>query len=775
MSTRCLIPVLLLSAGARLAAAQSLGYDLLEVNASPGPLNPGVAHTFVPVTDAPSEATGASVADVNNDGFEDLFLCNTEGFPDLLYINNGDGTFTESAAAYGVQETAKRRGNSLFFDLDNDGDLDLITFGYPGDTGSVINLDLFSLFRNDGAPSYHFTDITASSGGFVLGPTTDDNTLGIPGGAAVGDYDRDGFLDVVVTYWNDNTHEGTFGHDQLRLWHNVPNPNPPGPGQLDYTPRLLVDATLGAGLDSIGEAQSWMPTFLDFDRDGWPDLHLCVDGGPDHLRMNNKNGTFGPNIATTVGLNYNAAGAAGYGNEMGVALGDYDNDGDLDIYLTNLGIAAITNKADAFYRNDSNLAIGGTGLKYTYIGGLIGIKTTLQQGFGWGTSFADLDNDGDEDLLTARGSGTNLEQNWVERNLYPTKTSDGKSVTIENVSASLPSFSGLGTALTNSRALVCFDYDNDGDVDVVCTRSAQTNPPPVGNLNTSVFLNTLSTDKVALEVDLVNSGGSLNTVGAREFVRTGGVTGTVQMAEVFAGTSYLSQEPARLHFGLAHVPGADWLAIRWFDGTQQVVRGDSGPPMVGLRTVVHAAHDDTGDLDGDGDTDATDLALFITGLANPAAVDAVSPNWPWKQMADADGNGLRDKRDFALLRTKVGGPFADLGNGLAGFSGVPVLTGSGPLTASSPVTLTISNARPSTNWWLIVGFDLLVKNFKGGLLVPSVNLIVGPLPTLGGTLPLSDTWPALPPGLQIFFQAWVQDSAGPSGFAASNALGALTP
>ncbi|MBM3984480.1 MAG: CRTAC1 family protein [Planctomycetes bacterium] len=752
--------------------AQVPAFDLVETNAVAGPQHPGINYQHWPVYSAPPEASGVAVADVNGDTWLDLFFCGTEGRANELYINDGDGTYTESAAAYGVQETTKRRGNALFFDFDNDGDLDLATFGYPG-MGAPINLDLYTLFRNDGAAnSFHFTDITAACGGFALAATTDDTTLGVPGGAAAADYDRNGFIDLVVTYWNNNTHSGNYGHDQVRLWQNVPNPAPDG-GQPDYTPRLLQDATLTAGLAGLGSAENWVPNFADLDLDGWPDLHVDVEAGPDELRMNQQDGTFGPNIATTVGLNFNMNPPSPWGNEMGASFADYDNDGDLDVYVTNSSLAAGPTKADGFYRNDTDLSLGGGGLDFTNIGPVTGTDTTT--GIGWGVNFGDLDNDGDKELLTIRGLGFSTAPNYVWLNAFPALEADGVSVKIDDVSASVDEFSDLSGTWDNGRSLALFDCDNDGDLDAVYTRSALSNPPPSGNRKAAFFVNTLPAGNAWLQLALVGNGGSLNTVGARIWARTGGAGGPVQMNEVSIGCSFLSQEPDRQHFGLGASAEADWVAIRWLDGSVQVLTA-AADNLSGLQTVNRSSQDDTGDLDGDGDADPLDLILLQTGIADEAAADAASPLWPWRQTGDLDGNGLLDSRDEDLLHDQLAAQFTDLGNALAGTTGLPTLQGLGPLQAGSAISLTLANAKPSTSWWLIIGFAQINAPFKGGVLVPSANLVIGPLPTLGGSLPLIDTWPAgLPSGLALYFQGWISDAAGPKGFAASNGVKALVP
>ena len=763
------------------ASATAQTFDLVEINRSPNPDHPGIGFVFFSETGNLAEATGVSVGDVDNDGFEDVMFVGTAGRPNELYINQGDGTFIDEAAARGVDEPSRRRGCSLLIDYDNDGDLDILTFGFPGLTGNI-DLDLYSLFRNNGAPAYDFVDVTASAGAFALGAASESTTLGLPGGSISADVDGDGYLDVLAVYWfQHHSHSNTEDKDQFRLWMSEPNPTP-DQGQPDYSPRVFVDRTLEAGLDGLGY-ENWMPVFLDVDRDGDQDLHLDVELGEDLMLLNDGDGVFGPNVATAVGLNYNAPSeipSGDWGNEMGVAVGDMDNDGDLDLYLTNPGGPQGAHKEDALYRNDSDLSDGGDGLSFLHVGPEVGM-TQVVWGAGWGTVFADMDNDGDVDLMSARGF-VNPAVNTLYLNLFPS-TTPGGNVAWQEANGMVPDFSRVGQTKDVARGLVALDYDNDGDLDVINTRSRSGANPPGEEHQAGVFRNTLIEDSPSgapwLQVDLIENGGSRNVVGARVFVRAGGVGGVVQTRELRAGVSYLCQESTRAHFGLGAASSADWVAVRWADGTLGVVTASqvtlSGRVAVDRSTV---SIDSTGDLDGDGDADCDDLAAFTLGRANPAALDALVAQWPWRIAGDADYNGLLDARDFALLRERVGGAWCDVGGALAGAAGEPSLTGSGALIGGAPMSIALSNARPGSLTWIVVGFSPLQSaGFFGGVLVPHPDLVIGPIPTsASGDLVLGAPWPAgLPSGFQMTFQTWTDDPAGPVGLSASNGLSALTP
>jgi hypothetical protein len=141
----------------------------------------------------------------------------------------------------------------------------------------------------------------------------------------------------------------------------------------------------------------------------------------------------------------------------------------------------------------------------------------------------------------------------------------------------------------------------------------------------------------------------------------------------------------------------------------------------------------------------------------------------WFDNSDPDG-------DLAVQLTIVG-TWKSVGSALAGTAGLPTLTGSGLLLSGDAVTLSLASARPNASSWLIVGFSAANLPFKGGVLVPSPDLVLGPFPTSGaGQLVLPGTWPTGLPGLLTFwFQSWIQDPVGPVGFAASNGVTCLTP
>ncbi len=646
--------------GAVSAAAQvgPLPFDLIDVADNPAASDHcGITFSYFDLDPTAHEETGGvSAADFDGDGLLDLFLPNNKGRPNRLYRNLGNGTFVDVAAARGVDDSASAGSSALFIDYDQDGDLDLLVISHLGHPTLVLGPH-FRLFRNRGAAGgYSFTNVTASAG-FVLGPTTKATNWGWVSGVCAGDYNHDGWSDLFIS-WNGSGNS----QDQWRLMRNAPNPVPGDPGDPAYTPRIFIDVTPGSGLEGEYGGNPWQPMFWDVNRDGWPDLHIAQDFTLDLMFINNKNGTF-TNVATGVGLNGDPP---EFRNEMGTALGDPDQDLDHDLHTTNIG------NLDRFYRNDSYKLQ----LSFTDIAQETGLNTST---FGWGTIFADLDNDGDLDHANVTGfeHDTGLQySNLVHLNLYPETFGEARYVAWADVSAQVPDFSKLQTTFGDSaRGLISLDYDLDGDLDVVVTRN---------HSKAGVFKNTLSSPDRWLQVDVVNSGGSLDITGTRVYLRHHRET---LLREVFTGSSYLCQEPSRLHFGLGQptyedvvsttgtttstVSGSSassllgqastqtlgppavgglkgairptWLVVRWRDGACQIVMD---PGQNALLTIVRSGVDDTGDINADGHLTSEDEALLLLAIEDLSAFEAAYPASPGCIVGDVNDDGVVDSDDL---------------------------------------------------------------------------------------------------------------------------------
>jgi len=656
--SRLLLIVLLLGAAAVPLAAQPLPGNLIDVTVDPGaPDWCGISHLYTLISPEFTQMGGASCADFDNDGWVDVFLPGNLGENNKLYRNLGNGSFVDVADSRGVTDPATATASGLLIDYDNDGDLDLVTGGHAGNAGSPVG-PLMRLFRNGGeASGFTFEDVSDTAG-FALAATTWPTSRGWQGGLAAGDYDLDGFLDVFGTWWWDNADLNMW-----RLFHSVPNRAPGNSSDPGWTPRVFMDATIESGLDFPFAGAPWQPRFMDVDRDGWPDLHVAIDFDLDYMFRNNGDGTF-----TDVAADYNLNGVPPEErNEMGSARGDVDNDGDFDLHLTNLF------EADRFYRNDSN----PSGSVYVDVALQTGLNTSA---WGWGTIFFDFDNDGDLDHAAV--SGFKLPTvlpyyNSFNINLYPQTYADGITVKWQNAMIHVPQFSKIFTAQGDAaRGLTWLDYDNDGDLDLVVTRHQDT---------TAVYRNTLASPNRWLQVDLEETGGSLNTVGATVWVKT---SDRVQMREVVAGSSFLCQEPPRLHFGLGPAPDPGtwvsgpgtaptvaargtalagplgpgkspagvqppatahldpaWLVVRWLDGSMQIVKS---PGANRILTVARGPVNDAGDMNADGHLTAEDEVLLLLAIADPQGFAAAYPGSPGLVVGDLDGNGFVEAADHAL-------------------------------------------------------------------------------------------------------------------------------
>ena len=310
------------------------------------------------------EMGGVAAGDYDRDGWIDLYVVRGNVGPNLLFHNRGDGTFEEVGAAAGVQLPFGIGSGPTFADVDGDGWLDLLVLG-DDDVAPV-------LFHNQGDGT--FVNVTAASGLVLPGPSFS---------AAFGDYDRDGDLDLAVARWGNL---------------NLP---PAAPGSLWRNDGgVFVDVSQAAGLplflsrtDPILQLQkmtlSFTPNFVDIDSDGWPDLLMTGDFASSTVLRNRGDGTFAD--ATTSVITDE--------NGMGAAIGDVDNDGDLDWFVSSIwdpnriveghwGISG-----NRLYRNDG---AGGFSDATDAAGVRIGY-------WGWGSTLFDVDDDGDLDLFHVNG------------------------------------------------------------------------------------------------------------------------------------------------------------------------------------------------------------------------------------------------------------------------------------------------------------------------------------------------------------------------------------
>ena len=516
--------------------------------------NGATPHKYFPET----AGGGGMFWDFDDDGFLDIYLVNSGWVVDedrekpvfnALYHNTGAGRLAETAARAGVGDAGYGMGCAAG-DYDNDGDPDLFVTNYGPN----------SFFRNDGAsqPSGHVSFAEVSQGLEVA-----DGRWGT--GSAFADYDRDGDLDLYVANYVDYVPKRDVGA-------SVPNlpaqdlasydgdiPAYPHPGAFRGSADILYrndgdsgfrDVTRDAGVYN-GKGKGLGVVFGDCNGDGWPDLYVANDLVRNFLFMNKGDGSF-EEVALRAGTSFGQDGKVEAG--MGADFGDYDNDGDLDITVTNF-----QKEPNSLYRNEGN----GFFANETFASG-IGLISLPPLGFG--TGFFDYDNDGLLDLFVANGhvldnvelfdrSTTYPQANQLLRNLGPGKY--GK-FTFADVSAA----SGPGMQLVQpSRGSATGDYDNDGDLDLLVVNLGEP----------AVLLRNDGGNRgnwLAIEAEGVAS--NRDGIGARIRVVSGGL---VQTREVRGSRSYLSQSDLRVHFGLGERTHVDSILISWPAGGSDLVTG----------------------------------------------------------------------------------------------------------------------------------------------------------------------------------------------------------
>ena len=484
-----------------------------------------------------SMSGGVALFDFDNDGLVDIYLTDSltvETARDplaarsALYRNLGHMRFQDVTERSGLAHPGWAMGVCTA-DVDADGWEDVYVTG----------LGRNYLFRNnhDGT----FTDVAEKAG--VTGG-------GWSAGCGFADYDRDGRLDLFVSRYVkiDLDHLPEFGKGKTCEYRGVPvQCGPRGlPGESDLLFHndgngRFTEVGDKAGVRDPREHYGLGIAWFDYNRDGWPDLYVANDSGPNYLYENRRDGTF-KEVAFPLGVAVSEDGAEQ--GSMGVAVGDYDNVGRPSLFVTNFA-----EEYNALYHNDGD--------HFTDVSFRSQTAPSSLPYVGWGTAFFDYDNDGLLDLVAVNGhvypqldrSRAGAAAGYRQRALLYHNRGDG---TFDEVAAS------LGPALTEervSRGLAVGDLDNDGRLDLVVNdldgrpQVLHDEREPAGNW---------------LLVKLRGKGGNTDAVGAVVTLKAGTRT---QTRLVRSGTSYLSQDDMRAHFGLGADQQADSLEVLWPDGT----------------------------------------------------------------------------------------------------------------------------------------------------------------------------------------------------------------
>lgn len=488
--------------------------------------------------------SGAAWGDFDDDGWLDLAITNEIGPLGLtdaqrlaspararLYHNNHDGTFTDVSDAAGI--TFRGWGMAASWaDYDNDGQLDLLLTAYGHNV----------LYHNDG--NGHFSDRSTETGiGKFEGFWT---------GAAWGDYDRDGRLDLYVTGYVKYSRQPNAAAPGIIEIENPASINPssfPGERNLLFhnTGRgAFTERAVAAGVDNPS-GRGLSATWIDLDEDGWLDLYVGNDVSDNVLYRNRHDGTFA-DIS-------HAARIADYRSSMGIAVGDWNGDGRQDLFLTHWlaqGNALYDNVPPFGPRTRESSPVIFVDESDRYGLGQISLDYV-----GWGTSFVDYDLDGKPDLFVVNGS-------TLQRRDDPTQLVPMRSQLFWNRDATegffdVSSVSGDFFKLPfNGRGAAFADYDNDGDVDAIVT---------VNGGAPHLLRNDGGNRNHWLQVELRGTKGNGHAFGAHVRVVAGGVS---QSRVVGAQASYLSQNSLIETFGLGATTNVDTIEVIWLDGTRDL-------------------------------------------------------------------------------------------------------------------------------------------------------------------------------------------------------------
>ena len=508
-------------------------------------------------------ALGASVSvtDFDGDGRPDLYFTNSKfGEPNALYRNRGDGTFEDIAASVGLADLNKAGDGvsmgAVWGDFDNDGHEDVLVYRYG----------YLALFKNlDG---HHFADITPQAG---LRQWVNSN------GAIWLDFDRDGLLDLYVTaYFRSDV--DLWHLTTTRIMHNSFEFATNGGKNLLF--RNTGRGTFEDVTDKMGVGSTrWTlaAASADFNGDGWPDIYLANDYGPEELFLNDRGRRF---VASNAGLESESK------SGMSVTLGDAFNRGRLDAFVTN-----ISERAYLFQNNNLRVNEMSESRRFRNVAE----GAVADAGWAWGAQFGDFNNDGGNELFVANGfiSADRSKSYW-----YAMSKIAGANSRLFEDAGTWPAFgdaslSGYETSrvylnrgvagwvdvatrvgatdLYDGRAVALADLWNRGEVDVIV---ANQNQPAV------VYRDYPDTTNHWIAFYLVGTRSNRSAIGAEVLIEAGDLK---QLRVVDGGSGFASQNDRRLHFGLGKHEWVDRVVIYWPSGLRQVLQR---PAIDRFNTIV---------------------------------------------------------------------------------------------------------------------------------------------------------------------------------------------
>jgi enediyne biosynthesis protein E4 len=524
--------------------ARSVGLDFVHINGTS-------EQRFLPEILGP----GGLFLDFDNDGWLDVFLLDGGSVADAtvagrarhrLYRNRGNGTFEDATTTSGIRHRQYGMG-ACAGDYDNDGLIDLY----------VTNVGSNQLYHNAGHG--RFTEVANAGGANPKLWSTSCAFL---------DIDRDGDLDLFVTNYvdalvNKNPFCGIAGPPPVRDYchplmyppsHSVLYRNTAPSTSLGASKATFEDISKSSGVAAL-RGNGLGVAVADVDEDGWPDVFVANDAMPNFLFHNNADGTF-TDIAGVAGVAVTSDGKAKAG--MGTAFGDFGGNGRLGLIVTN-------HEAEMH-----SIFLNMDGAIFSDVTMRSGVGPATRPYVGFGVAFFDYDNDTDLDIAIAnghvmanvsslRGGGTFAQRNLLLRN------SDGRFQNVTNQAGP-----GFSIELV-SRALAAGDVDNDGDLDLLVTNNGagvnlllNEGLTQAGNAN-AILIRVIGTKSPSTSLRASNRSG----IGTRLTLTTGGRR---QLREVQSGSSYLTQNDLRAHFGIGAANRSERLEIRWPSGARDIVQ-----------------------------------------------------------------------------------------------------------------------------------------------------------------------------------------------------------
>jgi len=542
-----LAPLLVVTLAGALAGAGTLQFAERSAGA-------GLTGGHAAVTDFGLQymAPGAAVGDFDRDGDQDLFVIGGSAGVDQLYINDGTGGFTEQAAQWGVDAAGIRHNGVAVGDYDSDGWLDVYVtcLGSGSNPVPVEN----RLYRNNGDGT--FTDVAAAAGVQVPPRGLSDSF-----GAAFGDVDLDGDLDLFVAGW--------YGGNHLYLNN--------GDGTFTVQPDSVFG---GEPMDLI---RGFAPRITDINADGQPDIMLVADFQTSKVFINNGDGTF-TNQTTLWGAGLDS-------NGMGNTIADFNNDLLLDWYVT----SRLSPGGGQYAGSGNMLYINNGDSTFTESSVAAGVNDGQ---WGWGTEGVDFDHDGWVDIVATNGwNGPYFE---IDPTHLWLNNADGTFTDVRTQ---------VGIAHTGQgRGLLTFDADRDGDRDILICNNAE----PI-----TYYENQLSgPDASSITLEFVTAGTpdlAPDGFGTRVEIDAGGMT---QLRVLDGGSNYLAQSELSVHAGLGASAAADEVRITWANGETTTLRN-----VAAGRHTITARLDCPIDWDVNNLLDLADISGWIQafGSGHPQA------------------------------------------------------------------------------------------------------------------------------------------------------------